>query len=157
MNDDVIRDDFEKISKLDISGLDEIAALNQPEPIPAGVNGGGHDKTTGRFTKGNRLGNGNPMNRKAQKLRAALLRCVTVKDIQELTRHLLAQARGGDVMAAKLILDRTLGRCPLSLELTDDGNDETIKIIRIPLRVPDDVGKTGQGEQAGGKETEAAV
>lgn len=68
------------------------------------------DPRTGRFLRGNKRGRGNPLARRTQKLRAAALRAVTPQDVAATLRALVEQARQGDVAAARLLLERTLGR-----------------------------------------------
>lgn len=64
----------------------------------------------GRFGAGNKLAKGNPLNRKVQQYRAALLRAVSAKDMAEVVRKLVEQAKGGDRLAIAELLDRTIGR-----------------------------------------------
>lgn len=81
------------------------------QPLPAGLNGVSvpfRDKA-GKFSAGNRFGRGNPLNSKAQKLRAALLRSVAVGDVRSIVKGLVEKAKEGDVVAAKVLLDRLLG------------------------------------------------
>ena len=49
-------------------------------PSPTGSNGQPDRDTKGRFLPGNRRGQGNPMARRAQKLRVAVLRAVEPTD-----------------------------------------------------------------------------
>lgn len=64
----------------------------------------------GRFTPGNKGGPGNPFARKSVALRQALLDAVTPEDIQLLVRHLIQQAREGEVAAARLVLAYAIGK-----------------------------------------------
>ncbi len=75
-------------------------------PSPAASNGRG---SNGRFAAGNRLGQGNPNARRAQKLRTELMKSVESHDLKRIVRSLVNSAAAGDVGAAKLILDRVLG------------------------------------------------
>lgn len=77
--------------------------------IPHGTSDNGRD-ASGRFAPGNKLGRGSPLARKAASLRAALLRAVTPADIHDIARKLIDEALGGDVPAAREVLDRCLGR-----------------------------------------------
>ena len=65
----------------------------------------GHDGR-GRFTKGNKCGRG----RKVTELRRALLAAVTPDDMAAVAARLVEMARGGDLDAAALLLDRILGK-----------------------------------------------
>ena len=64
----------------------------------------------GRFAKGNRLGRGNPLAGRAAKLRAALLRACTEKDVRTIMKSLIREALAGDVASAKLVLAYTVGQ-----------------------------------------------
>ena len=79
---------------------------DHPQPLDPVGDGRGPD---GRFRPGNRAGKGNPLAKKAQKLRTALFRAVTPTDLREIVKRLVGVAKGGDVQAAKLILERLLG------------------------------------------------
>jgi len=72
----------------------------------------------GRFLPGNRCAKGNPHAKKVQQLRSTLMRSVTGSELRSIIKSLLAKAAGGDVHAAKLILDRTLGP-PVALDLEE--------------------------------------
>ena len=76
------------------------------KPSTHGPNGQGPD---GRFLPGNRLGRGQPLAGQVAKLRAALLKAVKVGDVKAIVASMIDKARGGDVPAAKLVLQYTLG------------------------------------------------
>ena len=76
-------------------------------PSPAGPNG---RDTKGRFTPGNSIGRGNPYAKRVQRLRAALLEAVTEQDIQDIVATLVSAAKNGDTVAAREVLDRTIGK-----------------------------------------------
>ena len=63
----------------------------------------------GRFAKGNPGGPGNPLAKKANQLRVALSKAVTVADIRTIAKKMIDLAREGDIQAAKLVFDRALG------------------------------------------------
>ena len=71
-------------------------------PSPAGCNGRGQ---LGRFGTGNKFGTGNPNASKIQKLRAAMLSAVSETDVKAIIGKLVTMALGGDVKAAKMILE----------------------------------------------------
>ena len=78
------------------------------KPKPNGPNDGrGED---GRFLPGNPGGPGNPYRRQVAALRNSILQAVTPKDIEEIIKAQIAQAKQGDTVAAKFILERVLGR-----------------------------------------------
>lgn len=66
--------------------------------------------TGGRFAPGNRGGPGNPHAATVAKLRAAILAAVTPEDIDAIIRALVHRAKGGDMAAAKEVLDRAIGK-----------------------------------------------
>ncbi|MCE5302848.1 MAG: hypothetical protein LLF97_07030 [Planctomycetaceae bacterium] len=72
----------------------------------------------GRFAKGNAGGPGNPFARQAQHLRGALFAAVTTADLKAVVTKLVQLAKGGDVQAAKVVLDRALGP-PVELDLIE--------------------------------------
>ena len=75
-------------------------------PSTNGSNGRG---ARGRFAPGNPGGPGNPHAARVAKLRSAALAAVTQKDLRAVVRKLLELAKGGDVAAAREILQRCLG------------------------------------------------
>lgn len=74
--------------------------------------------TGGRFLPGNKAAKGNPHARHVAQLRAALMRAVTPSDIQEIITSLVTAAKGGDINAARIILERTLGK-PLEADILE--------------------------------------
>lgn len=84
--------------------FDKMAAEREADEKAAGRDAGG------RFAQGNKAGRGNPHHRKVARLRAALLERVTPDDIAAVVAALVAKAKGGDVAAIKLLLDRVFGR-----------------------------------------------
>lgn len=73
----------------------------------------GHDGR-GRFTKGNKCGQG----RKVTELRRALLAAVTPDDLACVAARLMEMAKGGDLDAAALLFDRLLGK-PMTAQETE--------------------------------------
>ena len=84
-----------------------------PKPSPAGDNGRGPG---GRFGPGNRAGRGNPMAKKVQQLRAALLKAIKPNDIRDVIETMLKSAKGGDIAAGRELLSRALG-APEALDI----------------------------------------
>lgn len=77
-------------------------------PSPNGGNGADRD-ANGRFAKGNRGGPGNPHAKRVAELRSALLRAVGPDDVEGIARAMIESAKGGDVSAAREILNRLIG------------------------------------------------
>lgn len=89
-----------------------------PEPSTNGGNGEGDSGRdgSGRFTKGNAGGPGNPFARRAAEIRSALYDAVTVEDVAAVVRALVEAAKGGQGWAVRELLDRLLGR-PVELDI----------------------------------------
>ena len=76
-------------------------------PSPNGSNG---RDAGGRFAKGNPGGPGNPLAAKVGRLREAAFDAVSEADMRAVLAKLVEQAKAGDIQAAKVLLDRCLGR-----------------------------------------------
>jgi hypothetical protein len=76
-------------------------------PSPSGANG---RNARGQFTAGNCAGKGNPLAKRVGKLRSALVAAVSEQDVREIITKMVALAKSGDTLAARLILDRVLGK-----------------------------------------------
>lgn len=72
----------------------------------------------GRFVAGNHHAIGNPMAKRVQCLRVALLEAITPKDVATIIQAVVERAKAGDMHAARLIFDRTLGP-PAPLDLLE--------------------------------------
>lgn len=96
------------------------------EPSTNGRNG---RDASGRFTKSNPGGPGNPLAGRVAKLRAALLSAVSENDLKAIARKLVAKAKTGNVPAIKELLDRTVGKMPIMDG--DDDHDEPGTVIPI--------------------------
>lgn len=79
-----------------------------PQPLTA-VGDGDRDPATGKFQRGNHAAVGNPFNRKMQQFRSALMETISVEDVREIVAKLVTLAKGGDLAAIKVLLDRLLG------------------------------------------------
>ncbi len=82
----------------------------------------------GRFAPGNPGGPGNPHAKQTGKLRSAMLKAVTEKDMRAVVMKLVELAKSGNVPAAKEVLDRCLGR-PVEADLIErlDQVEELLK------------------------------
>src|SRR5580692_1537784 len=81
------------------------------EPSPAGDNG---RAPNGRFGPGNKAGKGNPLNKRTQQIRAALILAIKPSDIRKAVKMLIQQAVNGDRLALAELLDRTIGKPAMS-------------------------------------------
>ena len=64
----------------------------------------------GRFVKGHPGGPGNPFNKATRLWTDTFAKCVTADDIREVAAKLVAEAKGGNMVAIKYLLDRCLGK-----------------------------------------------
>ncbi len=87
--------------------------MKKLKPSPTAANG---RDSEGKFLPGNKIAKGNPLAKRVQKLRSALLQAVTPKDIRAVTQVLLRQAKAGDLAACRELLDRVLGK-PLEADV----------------------------------------
>jgi len=76
------------------------------KPLTNGSNG---RDGKGQFTKGNGGGPGNPFALQVAELRKTLLAAVTPKDLRDVVRSLLNQAKEGNIAAVRELLSRLLG------------------------------------------------
>jgi hypothetical protein len=89
-------------------------------PSTNGDNGG--RDSCGRFTKGNSGGKGNPYAKQVAQLRAAMMKAVTKKDIQDIVKALVAQAKTGNPRAIDLLLNRVFG-APVAIDVLEELNE----------------------------------
>lgn len=82
-------------------------------PTPNGHNG---RAPNGRFAAGNAGGPGNPQAKRVAALRKALLKSVKPADVEAIIAKLVEAAKAGDTVAAREILDRTIGK-PVQTDL----------------------------------------
>lgn len=92
----------------------------------------------GRFAPGNRLSKGNPHARRVHKLRSVLLKAATPARMKRVALTLLRLAESGDVPAAKLLLQYTIGNPDqrLDVDLQADVRTATAAVVRI-VELPD--------------------
>lgn len=94
--------------------LAHLKANPVPEP-PRKPRTPGIDPITGHFQKGNKLGTHQAVAR-ANHFRNVLQKCTTDEDLKEVWAMVLKKAKGGDLEAAKVVLDRTIGRVQPTIE-----------------------------------------
>src|SRR5262245_9622076 len=98
------------------------------------VNNGRDD--AGKFLPGNKAGRGNPVHRRMNELRTALMDATTPDDVKAVGAKLKELALAGDVMAARVWLDHAIGRPPASIELTGaDGEPLRVGFNDLALEV----------------------
>jgi hypothetical protein len=84
-----------------------------PGPEPSRTSG---RAANGRFAKGNPGGPGNPFARQVAAFRQEFMAAVTGDDIAVIVRSLIDKAKAGDVAAARLVLQYTLGKPAASVD-----------------------------------------
>jgi hypothetical protein len=109
-----------------------------PYGAPYGASNGASSGRTGggRFGPANKHGRGNPLARRQYELRQMLLEAVEPKDVQDIYNVLLKATLGGDVQAARLVLEYALGKPAQALELTGAegsrlGGDLTLQAVIV--------------------------
>ena len=94
-----------------------------------GSNGAGRDND-GRFTRGNPGGPGNPYAQRTAQIRQAMLAAMTEDDVKAIVRALVEKAKTGDVIAAREVLNRAIGK-PAQLSVSVDGLDDVPREKRL--------------------------
>lgn len=89
----------------------------------------------GRFLPGNPGGPGNPMAARVAEYRRAAMDAVGVDEVRGVFRMLCDKALAGDVVAAKVLLDRLFGRATV---FEEDTGEVRFEVVCIPLHGPDD-------------------
>jgi hypothetical protein len=102
----------------------------------------GREVMTGRFAPGHSFSKGNPSNKRVAELRRTLLDCATPDRVKEVEQALFKAAVGGDVPAAKVWLEYTIGKPVQAVELSGpDGSslDLTTVVQTVLVALGDDV------------------
>ncbi|MFO0846151.1 MAG: hypothetical protein U0797_27870 [Gemmataceae bacterium] len=85
--------------------------------------------SNGRFVRGNAGGPGNPFARQVAQLRSLLLRALTAEDLVAVAVALVERAKQGDVAAARLLFQYTLGK-PLHAAHPDRVDADELQAFR---------------------------
>ena len=91
------------------------------------ANGDNRRDAQGRFTEGNPGGPGNPHAAQVAKLRSALLNAVSAEDVEAIIQEVLKRAKEGELRAAKMVLDYSIGRPRPAAELPDKSSGDAAK------------------------------
>lgn len=83
--------------------------MSDPLQPNANGNGDGGRRADGTFTAGHAFSR-KPRKTRAQKLRTALMKAVTTADVVDIITRQIQLAKSGDPQAARLVLDRVLGK-----------------------------------------------
>ena len=84
-------------------------AKKSDKSTPSTHGSNGRD-SSGRFTSGNRFGQGNPLAGQAARIRAVLLEKLTPEKAAKIVDQLIAKGTKGDLAAIRELLDRTIGK-----------------------------------------------
>lgn len=83
----------------------------------------------GRFAPGNRAAAGRSS--RAAELRRAFSEAITPEDIRELAAAMMTAAKGGDIAAAKIILDRCCGRPSPDADETAEQHQNANRVLAM--------------------------
>jgi len=95
-----------------------------PRGLPTGKTG---RRSDGTFAPGNAGGPGRPPAATVHEHRAAMVAAVTPDDVAAIMQALVAQAKAGDIAAARLVLERVFGR------VTDTETLERIETLETAI------------------------
>lgn len=98
---------------------------------PSQSGGNGYRDKKGRFLPGNPGGVGNPYAKRREALKAAMFANVHGQDIATIIRSMIAEAVGGDVQAAKLVLEYTIGKPKETYQFTGGQPIDWGSLIRL--------------------------
>lgn len=94
-------------------------------PSTTGSNGATNGRdSNGRFASGNGFARGNPHASAVAQMRSAFLRAATPERMERLANKLMQMAEGGDLDAARLLLDRVFGRPVQPIDMAPMPADE---------------------------------
>jgi hypothetical protein len=119
-----------------LAATDNLLGNASPGPSPTEGNGATGPKPgrgeRGRFAPGNRFAKGNPHARRVAALRKAFLDAATEDRMRRLADKLLKMAEAGDVTAARLALEYTLGKPAPAADIDRLGLDEVSMLLEAP-------------------------
>jgi hypothetical protein len=98
----------------------------------------GHRDCNGRFLKGNPGGPGNPFVRQVAALKAALFEALTREDVGAVMRTMRDKALSGDVAAARLMLEYSVGK-PLPGSTASALDAEITEQLNLDALTPDEL------------------
>jgi hypothetical protein len=119
--------------------MNPVAEPRAKAPSPTGSNGAANGHATegresnGRFSVGNKLARGNPHARRVAALRKAFLDAATEARMRRVALKLLTMAEAGDVAAARLALEYTLGKPAKAADIDRLDLDEVALLSAAPL------------------------
>ena len=128
--------------------------MNHPSTTVAN---GDHD-AAGRFLPGNKAATGNPHAKRIARLRSKLLATIRPADLAAVVESMLDKARDGDVAAARLLLEYTLGRPErFGVDETGTGTPKFLFQFSGPAVIAPGIGQFGGQRPDDSHETTAAT
>lgn len=91
----------------------------------------GRDAHTGRFLMGHKGGPGAPKGHRRQALADAFYEAVSLRDVSAIAKTLIRLAKAGDPVAARLILERFVGRMPQGLEISGELTSKLEGVVEL--------------------------
>jgi hypothetical protein len=115
------------VARSSLCGRSVMSVLHSTQSVPAADHGPSAERPAGepernerdgrgRFLPGNGGGPGNPFNRRVAALRKLMLAELSDEGARRLTRKMLEQAEQGDMSAARVFLQFTMGRAGPSID-----------------------------------------
>ena len=108
--------------------VEGVATMQQDRSAMPSPNGSNGRDASGRFVKGWKGGPGNPHARRVADIRSVLMSAVSDDDLRAIVSTLVEKAKAGDVMAAREVLDRLLGKAKVAVAVEPE-----------PQRTPDEI------------------
>lgn len=134
--------------------------IHSPVNHPSTTVANGDHDAAGRFLPGNKAATGNPHAKRIARLRTKLLATIRPADLAAVVKSMLDKARDGDVAAARLLLEYSLGR-PERFGVDDQltGTDSPKFVFQFsgPAVIAPGIGQIGEVQPDGTHETTAAT
>lgn len=106
------------------------------DPSSNGGNGQVRD-SNGRFVRGNPGGPGNPKARDVARMREVFRSACSDADLRALAKKLVAMGKRGNVLAAREVLNRVLGKVPIVLEQKEE-SEPVLPVIEVVVENHDE-------------------
>jgi hypothetical protein len=104
----------------------ELEGIVSDTPQPRWAGTGANFDANGKFAKGNRAASGNPNTKRMHDLRRSILDATTPEAVLAVMAKLLDLAKEGDVTAARVWLEYTIGKPSQAIEITT--GDDSLKV-----------------------------
>src|SRR5688572_9300560 len=110
-------------SRRSVMSATQVPQNQQPSSAAPGAAPPNHGPL-GRFASGNKAGNGNPFARQVAQLKVAVLKFMTEDKLAKILEAVFAQACEGNLAAARLLLQYSLGQPSKAVEPDRLDNEE---------------------------------